>query len=430
MSSTGCLRLARRLVWGVVGCLAWLLGPASAWAHKPSDSYLTLDLQHGGRVTVRWDIALRDLDSELALDDDGDGRLTWAEVRRRWRDIQTYAQPHLALRVGERACESVPDAPSNASGPGQLVAHTDGRYAVLTWALQCPTGEGAEAVQVDYRLFAVTDPTHRGILRWRHSGGAQAAGGGLLVLGAQRPEAEVPWRIAPPTWASTPAAGASDTAAPTSPEGPAPRTFAAFVGEGMHHIAQGADHVLFLLTLVLVAVWFRPAGRLSRRPLAAWSPRARWGSALREGGKLVTAFTLAHSVTLSLAVMGVLAPPSQWVESLIALSVLLAALDNLWPWIPGPRWLVVFGFGLVHGFGFAGALQDLSVSGGDLVAPLLGFNVGVELGQLAIVGIALPLACLLRHSVAYRWLAVGGGSVAIASIAAIWLIERAFNVVL
>jgi hypothetical protein len=143
--------------------------------------------------------------------------------------------------------------------------------------------------------------------------------------------------------------------------------------------------------------------------------------------RIVTAFTLAHSITLSLAALGVIALPSRWVESAIALSVLLAALNNLRPITHGRRWIAAFGFGLIHGFGFASVLGDLGLQKGALAASLVGFNLGVEIGQLAIVAAFLPLAWLARRSWFYRRVMMLGGSCLIMLVAAIWLGERVFD---
>ena len=142
----------------------------------------------------------------------------------------------------------------------------------------------------------------------------------------------------------------------------------------------------------------------------------------------MTAFTAAHSVTLSLATLGFVELPSRWVESAIAASVVLAALNNLWPIADSRLWVAAFGFGLVHGLGFASVLRDLGLSGGSLWPSLLGFNLGVEAGQLAIVAAFLPLAFVLRGSLFYRRYAVGAGSIAIALVATVWLVERSLDV--
>ena len=142
---------------------------------------------------------------------------------------------------------------------------------------------------------------------------------------------------------------------------------------------------------------------------------------------MVTAFTLAHSITLSLAALGVISLPSRLVESVIAASVVLAALNNLRGTIEGKRWIMAFGFGLIHGFGFASVLADLGLPQNALVLALVGFNVGVELGQLAIVAAFLPVAFLLRRTWFYRVGVLTGGSILVAVVASWWLVQRLFD---
>jgi hypothetical protein len=139
---------------------------------------------------------------------------------------------------------------------------------------------------------------------------------------------------------------------------------------------------------------------------------------------LVTAFTVAHSITLTLAALGEVRPSTRLVEAAIALSVLLAALNNLWPVVVRRLWLAAFGFGLVHGLGFAGALLETGLPRQSRLAALLGFNAGVEAGQLAVVGIALPLLFALRRSPGYATWVVRGGSLLVALLAVDWLVRR------
>lgn len=149
---------------------------------------------------------------------------------------------------------------------------------------------------------------------------------------------------------------------------------AGFLGLGIHHILSGWDHLLFLLALLL------RGGRLL--------------SLL----KIVTAFTVAHSVTLAMAVLGVVTVPDRLVESVIAASIAYVALENLMAReAPSRRWLVSFAFGLVHGFGFASALGPLALPPGALALSLLSFNLGVELGQAAVILVALPVLVALRR---------------------------------
>lgn len=408
---------------------AWLALAACgiAQAHAPSNAKLSLVADESG-VQQRWDIALRDLDRALPLDADDDGNITWGELRQAWPQIESLADEGLRLGIpsGQVAQPTAGCEPAPLAAP-RIDEQADGTYAVLERHWRCPPGAGEHGLAVDYRLFAESDASHRGLLQWRASEGAGAT---TAVLVPNAP----PVRLA--------GADAADAAAG------APPSLLGFIGEGVHHILIGTDHVLFLLALMLPAVVAAAPGA---------SASMRWPQALLQVAKVVTAFTVAHSITLALAVLGVLDPPSRLVESLIAASVVLAALDNLRRFLPGvrwrhkapgagvpappaqrvscrsgaaERWQLAFAFGLIHGFGFAGALRDLGLDEGALVRSLLGFNLGVELGQLGIVALVLPLAWWARETLFYRRVVLAGGSLAIAAMAAVWFAERAFDLAL
>jgi len=420
--------------------LALLLAiPPFADAHKASDAYLTLRVD-GATVDARIDIALRDLDRDLALDADADDQLSWKEVRTRWPDIAALARRDIRLNADGARCTSGTTSITDADAPA-LTSHSDGTYAVLRLQWHCAAP--VQALGVDYQLFVRTDPTHRGIVRVaRVSDTPDATAPQLAVLspgnGLHRfrlPPLAAPTRVkaaaseAPPPFASpqplpaSPAA-AADEATPPSVASSLP----GFVREGIHHILIGYDHILFLLSLLLPAVWIRRAATDPRTGVTRtrWRPSEDLRLALANVLKVVTAFTLAHSITLALSVLDVVNPPSRWIESTIAASVVLAALNNVWPVISDARWKLTFLFGLVHGFGFASALKDAGLAQGALVAPLVGFNIGVEIGQLCIVALVLPLAWTLRGTRTYRG-AFSGGSLAIAAVAGVWLVQRAFD---
>jgi len=364
--------------------LVLLLVSGTAAAHKQSDSYLRLAVPTQGTVLDgQWDIAIRDLDFAIGLDSNHDGAITWGELRGAEARISDYAFAHLAVEAighGDRAmC------------PARLVQvlvdeHVDGRYAVLHFTADC--GLSPVELNVRYSLLFDVDPTHHGLLE---------------VLGGGREQAEVLSRDTPRVTVN---ASSPDRA----------QQFRAFVSEGIWHILKGFDHILFLLTLLFPAVVLYGSG--------GWLPRASLRDSALDVLKVVTAFTLAHSLTLSLAVLGVVHLPSRWVECGIALTVLLGALNNLRPVIVEKRWAVAFVFGLVHGFGFAAILADLGVRGLDLALSLVGFNAGVEVGQLGIVVAVLPIAFLLRQTHAYRRAFMPAGAGAIALVAAYWLLTR------
>lgn len=192
--------------------------------------------------------------------------------------------------------------------------------------------------------------------------------------------------------------------------------FQEYFTQGVWHIWIGFDHILFLVTLLLPAVLvFR--GR-------SWQSVEKLFPVFVDTLKVVSAFTLAHSVTLGLSIFDIVQLPARLIESVIAFSVLVTAVNNIWPLFSGSRWLLAFGFGLIHGFGFANVLIELGLPDQALFLSLVGFNLGVEAGQLAIVMLLIPAAYLIRHSMIYRKWIVMGGSATAAVVASAWMFER------
>jgi hypothetical protein len=368
--------MTRMLQWL---CALTLACAGLAHAHKPSDSYLVIRAEANG-LSGQWDIALRDLDFAIGLDGDGDGRITWGETRARHPEIAAYALARLTLHADGQPC--------TLEVPQQLVDHhTDGAYSVLQLAIRCPVASPAK-LALDYRLFAELDPQHRGLLNFTTRAGSRSA-----IFSPEVPQQS--FELETITRGSQ---------------------FVDYAREGVWHIWIGFDHILFLVSLLLpaVLVWRKPR----------WEPAKRFSSSFWEVAKVVTAFTVAHSVTLSLATLGWISLPSRWVESAIAASVVLAALNNIRPTVEARRWVVAFCFGLIHGFGFASVLQDLGLPPDALLLSLIAFNVGVEAGQLAIVAVFLPIAFVLRRHWVYHRVILLGGSGVIALLAAVWLVER------
>ncbi|QDE39131.1 HupE/UreJ family protein [Luteibacter pinisoli] len=364
--------------------IAVLVAPLAS-AHKESDAYLTLrtDSSDAHRMRGQWDIALRDLDYAIGIDGNHDGAITWGEVKARRAAIETYALSHLVVKGDGLTCALAPT--------GQAIdEHTDGAYAVVLFDAVCDKNIPSRMTVV-YTLMYDIDPYHRGIVTL-HAGGHTAG----AALGPSHPEASLDLRE-PDRWGE----------------------FTSFLVDGIWHIWTGIDHILFLLSLLFPAVLLRRGG---------WQPVERFWAACLDVVKIVTAFSVSHSITLTLAVLGLVHVPSRLVESGIALSVLIAALNNIFPLVHRRIWLVAFAFGLIHGLGFASALTGLQLPPGAMAASLGGFSVGVEIGQEAIVLAFLPVAFLVRRTAFYRIGVLRWGSWAIVVIATGWLIERAFDV--
>jgi hypothetical protein len=287
-------------------------------------------------------------------------------------------------------------------------------------------------------MLAEVDPTHRGIARIEWLGTSPA----LRVL---VPEVSLMHGPTPAAAASSPteealsapagtrasASGPSTTAAPardsnatggSMEEAPDASSGAQlqFLREGMRHILTGYDHVLFLICLLLPSVM--------RRTAKGWQPVDRLSQAVWPVAGIVTAFTVAHSITLALAATGTVSLAPAFIEPAIAATIILAALDNVTPIFGGRRAFVTFAFGLIHGFGFAGVLAELKMPPIPFAWALLQFNVGLELGQLLIVSVIIMMLFLLRRGVHYPVWFIRGGSVTAMVIGALWLVERVVNV--
>ena len=383
------LRGVLRHVGRAVAALVLLLVTTVSGAHKASDSYLQI-VAAPGALEVRWDIALRDLDVALDLDSDADGKLTWGEVRTAWPRIESYALQRLAIE----GC-------SLAMVDRGLERRNDGAYAVLHLRSSCTL---AAAPRISYALFADIDPTHRGIAKVQRAGQE-------VVLTVLEPAA-----LAGGAGASSAGAGASTSAT----HAPAGRSRFEFLLEGVRHILTGYDHVLFLICLLLPSVM--------RRTPSGWQPVERLAQAVWPVVGIVSAFTIAHSITLGLAALKLVSLTPAFIEPGIAATIVLAALDNVLPIFPVRRVVVTFFFGLIHGFGFAGVLAELNLPRADFAWALLQFNLGLEVGQLLIVGVATTALFTLRRSRGYPRAVIGGGSAVAIVIGTLWLIERIGNI--
>ena len=363
----------------LVVALALLAAATNAHAHVASNSFLSVQVE-GARVDGALELAVRDGEIAVGLDANHDGKVTWGEVRAAQGALVSYLRLHLQLSQAQGRCEL-------QFGAVQINERVDGNYLWQPFTAVCPAA--LHELTVNYTLLDQEDPSHRGLLTLYAQGVAQTA-----VLGGARSLQSFDLRH-PSVWSA----------------------FVEYLQAGIWHIWSGIDHLLFLLSLLLPAVLLRRDHRWQAVPQAA--------PAFINILKVVTAFTLAHSITLSLAAFDIIHLPTRLTESAIAASIIVGALNNVFPVVTEARWRIAFAFGLLHGFGFAAVLSEMRLPQGARLVSLVSFNLGVEAGQLAVVLAVMPFAYLLRSTRLYQGALVPWGSTAIAGLALVWFIQRA-----
>lgn len=306
----------------------------------------------------------------VELDADDDGELSDKEVEAK------------ADQLGVALLNSVVITGDAAPCPPALLKafrdKDDGIQVEGTWT--CP--KRPEKLVMVYGLVSRLTPGHRVI-------GKMTVGSTRHDFIAQASEQTHEWSIA---------AGGASATSDTAKSGFG--LFTAFVVIGVEHIVFGLDHLLFLLALFLVRGSFRSIVFV------------------------ITAFTVAHSITMGLAILGVWSPSGAIIEPLIAASIVYVGIENLFVKDIGRRWILTGIFGLIHGFGFAGAVAEVGLPQDEIVTTLVGFNLGVELGQLALLLLALPLLKKLWDADWWQTRGLKFSSLAVAAVGAFWLLER------
>lgn len=366
---------------GIGAVLMTLSFAAAAHAHIASSGFLVANVADAD-ITGSIEIAVRDVELAIGVDSNRDNHITWRELHDVEPQLALYLSQHLAFTAanGGEACRLSFQAM-------QVNDRVDGSYAWLPFTARCAAA--VHDLTIHYSIMTGIDPSHRGLLTLTAGSVVQTA-----VLGGAASQAGFSV-FAPSRW----------------------RAFVDYFHAGIWHIWSGIDHLLFLLSLLLPAVLLRKGGR--------WEPVPEARPALISIFKVVTAFTLAHSLTLTLAALDIVRLPSRLTESIIAASIIVAALNNIFPLVTKNRARIAFAFGLLHGFGFASVLADMGLPHGARLISLLAFNVGIETGQMAVVLVVMPVIYALRVGAFYRRAVMPWGSAAIAALALVWLIQRA-----
>ncbi|MBM4265106.1 MAG: HupE/UreJ family protein [Deltaproteobacteria bacterium] len=359
------LRIAFALPALVLACAA----PAAA--HQADTSYL--DVAVGSEaIDAKVVLDLHVLRRIVDLDADGDHRIDAGEREHAGRAVQSYLAKRIELSLdGGAPSLGEPLAPV---WPPKIESVRERSFpqTLVAFPFRRPLAAYPELLTVSLAVWPELGPSHTNLTHVREEG---------------REELEIVFTEAEPDFDYF-------TEAPPSRL----RQFGQFVILGVQHIYGGLDHVLFLIGLLVV-------------------------SRLRELIGIVSSFTVAHSITLAVAGLGLVQLPSRWIEVAIALTIVWIAVENLWRSGHAARWRLTFAFGLVHGFGFAGVLRELDLSSSGLMRSLAGFNVGVELGQIALVLACYPVFALLGRT-RYGTIAAKGVSLAVGVAGLAWLVER------
>ena len=378
--------------WLMMLSLIMILNASPALAHEQPVTLVMLDVAPD-RVAMTLHVPLNEL--ELAFGNQVS--VSPETTLSRWQpQFQEYLLSHIhPVTQGQSWTVTVLDmqvqkAEQTQSGPFQEI--------VVRLALTPPSGVSTRRFTLNYDLIMHQVVTHKALVSLRHDwerGQAASEEVGVIRVNTETAKIE-PFEInlERGSW------------------------WAGFIGMvllGIQHIKEGSDHLLFLLALLLPATLL-VNGR-------------RWGGfggsrySLVRLLKIVTAFTLGHSVTLLIGALGWLRLPQQPVEVLIAFSILVSALHAIRPLFPGKEIYVASGFGLVHGLAFATVLADLHLSAGPMALSILGFNLGIELMQLFVIAVTIPWLVLLSMTPLYVW--VRGGSALFAAAAALgWMANR------
>lgn len=358
-------RLSR---FGLMLCLLLvlvILAAASAFAHDPGLSAVEVKLD-GDKAVARLTFARDEIATIAPMDADRDGLITQSEFDAARARLESLAKESI---VWSDAGEAVSPVSAAVSLDDSGAIHFD---------LEFPPPQGS-SLTLRSLLIDKLPRGHRQFLALRDAKGNIQA---QRMLDASGNSFEC------------------DLAA-LQISRTRPHAFWGFLPLGVEHILLGFDHLAFLFALLIA------------------------GGTMREAAKIITSFTVAHSITLALATLEVIVIPAKVVEPLIAASIIYVGLENILRRKSERRWLLTFAFGLIHGFGFASALRDLGVGAGvKAVAPLLSFNLGVEIGQVAVAALALPLIWKLRQRPRFIVRYVPACSILVALAGGYWLIER------
>ena len=367
-------------------------------AHEPNHSYLYMRI-YGEAIGGRIEVTAADINQALGLNLNDE--MTMEELQPHLPALQEYLKSKVTFSNGQKPYSI------RFTEPEILDLNETIDFLRCHFDLD-GVGEMPELLDIEYNVFLDDAETQRGILIIEYNWKAGIVNNQAMisdVFGGDKRKVQL-----------------------NLSEKGLWKGFWALVKLGIWHIWIGLDHILFIIALILPAVVRRrKEGEVAEAYSNDWVPVEKFKPAFFYILKIITFFTVAHSITLALAALEIVTLPSRIVETIIAFSIALAALHNITPIFKAKEWVIAFVFGLFHGFGFASVLGEKGLSGDYMVLSLLGFNVGVEIGQVLIICMAFPVLYLLRNLKIYPKILLYG-SILLIFIALYWSIERGFDV--
>jgi hydrogenase/urease accessory protein HupE len=361
-----------------------LLFAQPGFAHEIGLSSSVVQL-HTNRLEALLTFAVREMEEVLPLDADQDGVTSPAEFQSNQDALTTLLLTNCPVRFdGSNALPSNVRCLLDSSNNVEL-------------SFSCELSSFKQ-LELSYEVIRLLTPGHRMLFTLVAPSGEVLAD---RLLSQNSPVVSVQLDLELPASTNTNApTGAPPAPTPILPK--APPTFVEFTKLGVEHILIGYDHLLFLFALLIVT-------------------RDFWAAL-----KVITCFTIAHSVTLAVATLDLMHLPGHWVEPMIALTIIYVGIENIvCKGNPPRRWLLTFVFGLIHGFGFAAVLRELGIGAhGGVILPLFSFNLGVELGQIAVAALALPVIWQLRKSEFFLRKELPACSVVVALLGVYWFVQR------
>lgn len=393
-------RIALRVALATFICFLCVFGSAitngtmpSAIAHALNQSYLYFQVGESD-ITTRIELPVKDLNEVLDLGLDSEKRISQEQLMPYMDEIKAYAAEHTNIDCGAQSCELV------FTEAGYL-SNYQAQFLLLNYDL-AGLESLPDSLDVTFDVMLEEKPQNTNMLLIEENWKTGTFGNESNVLLIFDSVGQV---------------RSLDLTSGSLLQG-----FWGVVKLGVEHILEGIDHVLFLVALLLPSVLRR------QKDDSRWRPVDKFSTSFIYILKIATAFTVAHSITLCLATLNLVQMPSQLVESVIALSIGLAAVEIFYPIFKGRAWVIIFLFGLFHGFGFADVLGELGVTSQHTALSLFGFNLGVELGQIAIIAVVFPILYLLRNQRLYNPFLLRTGALALGVMSLYWFVERAFDV--